>query len=186
MDLDEAILGSPTSGPLILEGDADATESMSAYGDMPDVGTPDEPNIGGTDETSIGPSDAAPVGTPDRDDPEVAGRKAFRAWWDANARFVDDDAELIALLEWRAKVHLDVARRLYAERLALLIAWRSGGLTLQQIAQRSGLSYARVYELMPKHLRGRRRPQDQGTDTADIGGADTPTIGGPDSEPVAA
>lgn len=183
------VSGDPISG-LLMEGvEPDTGESAFVDDGSWGFGASDDPDgviVGAPDEAPVGPPDRAVVGSPDREDPEVAAKAAFLAWWDANAQYVTDDAELIGLLEWRAKVHLEIVRRLYANRLGLLIEWRSGGMTLQQIAARSGLSYARVYELMPKHLRGRRPVQDQCPDAPNIGGPDKETIGGPDSEPVAA
>ncbi len=186
------VSGDPISGVLISQLDP-RTQGSRAADDWSGFWAPDEPIVGGPDGDPIGPPDRASIGVPDKEDPEVIGGKAFLAWWDANAQWVTDDAELFGLLEWRAQVHQDIIRRLYFQRSALLIQWRSEGLTLQQIADRSGLSYARVYELMPKHLRGRRKA-GRGTDTAGIGapdtseirGPDSSIIGEPDSEPVAA
>lgn len=159
--------------------EVDAAES-TPIDEEPESDAPGDPAVGDPDVAQISPPDPPPVRVPEREDPVAAGERAFLAWWDANAAFVDDDAELFALLEWRAQIHQDIIRRLYYQRSALLIQWRSEGLTLQQIAERSGLSYARVYELMPKHLRGRRPAVDRGTDGPSIGAPDSRAVGSPD------
>lgn len=91
-------------------------------------------------------------------DPAKVAAEDFEEWLGYNAH-VRNDAKRFQLLSWQAEYFAAQAVLLKQERVFMLERWREQGLTIDEMGERGGLSYSRIRELLPAHLRSRRPRQ---------------------------
>lgn len=85
----------------------------------------------------------------------MAGEE-FAEWWETH-RTMANERKLFENISYEAHYHDTMAKLLWRKRIDLLVAWRHDGLNIDDICERTGLSYTRVRDLLPPELRPRRR-----------------------------